>query len=102
MQPEDCHTVIVNFTTTADNQADALAAIGDYVDTFLSQQPGFIESFLHQSVDGNRIVHYARWESEDDFKAAGAKAQSHPALPALRAYEPQGVGYRVWQRYPRS
>ncbi len=99
MNPTDYHTVIVNFTTTSDNQAEALKRIGDYVESFLSRQPGFVESHLHAGLDGNSIVHYARWESEADFKAAGEKAQSHPDLPALRAYQPSGAGYRVWKTF---
>ena len=99
MTNHDYHTVIVNFETDADNQSEALEKIGAYIGSFLSRQPGFIESFLHECTDGPGIVHYARWVSEQDFKAAGVKAREHPDLPALMAYKPSGRGYRVWKAY---
>lgn len=95
----DLHTVIVAFDTQPEAQAAALEKIGAYVGSFLSQQPGFIESFLHQSLDGTSIVHLARWTSEAQFKAAGEKARAHPDFPALLAYSPKGRGYRVWRSY---
>lgn len=93
------HIVIVNFTTTPEEQAAALEKISDYVATFLSQQPGFITSTLHRGLDGTSIVHHARWISEDHFKRAGALAQNHPDLPLLRKWQPQGRGFRVWKRF---
>lgn len=93
------HIVIVTFETTPETQAEALEKIGAYVKSFLSQQPGFIGSRLHRSVDGTSLVHYARWKSEADFQAAGEKARVHPDLPALRVYKPAGRGYSVWASY---
>jgi len=94
------HIVIVTFETTAENQTEALEKIGAYVDSFLSQQPGFIASQLHRGLDGTSLVHYARWRSEADFQAAGEKARAHPDLPALRVFKPAGRGYAVWASYP--
>ena len=54
------HFVIVTFTTNPDNQAQALQEIGDYVATFLSQQPGFMNSNLFASTDGQQVVHQAQ------------------------------------------
>ena len=93
------HIVIVNFEVEPGAQDEALNNIGAYVGSFLSQQPGFIESYLHQGLDGHSIVHYARWQSEADFQAAGEKARQHPDMPALMAYKPSGRGFRVWKTY---
>ena len=89
------HFVVVTFKTTPANQALAVEKIGDYVADFLSQQPGFIGSRLLASRDGHSIVHQAEWTNEAAFQAAGALARAHPDLPALMAYEPSGVGYRL-------
>ena len=97
---KDRHIVVVQFTTAPAEQAEAVQLVGDYVADFLSQQPGFIKSRLHSSLDGESMVHYAEWESEADFQAAGAKAQDHPDLPALRAYHPLGRGYVVARTFP--
>ncbi len=93
------HIVIVTFEVDPAAQDVALEAIGAYVGTFLSQQPGFVESVLHRGLDGGSIVHYAKWESEAAFKAAGVKARLHPDLPALLAYKPSGRGYTAWKSF---
>jgi heme-degrading monooxygenase HmoA len=99
MAADDHHYVIVEFTVEPDQQERALKMIGDYVAGFLSQQPGFLESTLHRGNDGTSIVHVARWQSEADFKRAGEKAQSHPDLPAMRAFEPRGRGFTAYRRF---
>lgn len=93
------HFVVVTFTTNADNQDQALAEIGDYVATFLSQQPGFITSRLFASRDGQSIVHQAEWTSEAAFQDAGALAREHPDLPKLLVYQPSGIGYRLTREF---
>ena len=93
------HYVIVTFNTTQDNQAQALADIGDYVATFLSQQPGFVTSRLFASRDGESIVHHAQWTEEGAFQAAGQLARAHPDLPKLMAYTPKGVGYTLHRTF---
>lgn len=92
-------TVIVHFDTTPDTQQRALQEIGAYVDEFLSRQDGFLRSRLHRALDGSGLVHYALWRSEDDFRAAGAKAREHPALPGLMQYQPRGQYYDVSREF---
>ncbi len=89
------HIVVVHFSVPDGEEDTALQKIGDYVASFLSQQPGFITSRLHRNKDGGGLLHYAEWDSEADFQAAGVLAREHPDLPALLAYEPSGVGYQV-------
>lgn len=99
MTEEQSHFVVVDFEVEPGEQDEALAKIGDYVASFLSQQPGFVRSTLHKGLDGRSIVHYAKWRCEDDFKRAGEKAQSHPDLPALLAYNPSGRGFTSWRTF---
>ncbi len=89
------HFVVVTFTTTPADQAQAVEEIGAYVASFLSRQPGFLNSRLLASRDGASIVHQAEWINEAAFQAAGALAREHPDLPKLLAYQPNGVGYRL-------
>jgi hypothetical protein len=93
------HTVIVSFTTTAENHDAARDQITAYIGSFLSQQPGFVASWLHESTDGKSLVHYARWRTQADFKAAGTKARAHPDLPALMRYKPSGQEFRVYRSF---
>ena len=100
MPADNPHIMIVSFETTAQAQAEAIEKISAYIDGFLSRQPGFIQSRLHRGLDGHSLVHYAQWQSEADFKAAGEKARAHPDLPALMAYKPSGKGYQVSRTFP--
>lgn len=96
---ETHHYVVVHFTTTLENQAQALQDIGAYVGSFLSQQPGFITSSLLASRDGLQIVHQAQWLNEAAFAAAGVLAREHPDLPKLMTYSPAGAGYTLHQTF---
>ena len=93
------HYVVVTFKTTADNQNQAVNDIADYVASFLSQQPGFIQSQLLASNDGQTLVHQAQWANEAAFQAAGVLARKHPDLPKLIANEPKGIGYRQMRTF---
>ncbi len=93
------HFVVVTFQTTSDNQAQALREIGDYVASFLSQQPGFLSSNLLASKDEQSIVHQAQWTDEASFVAVGPLARIHPDFPKLMAYAPKGIGYRLHSSY---
>ena len=93
------YTVIVNFETDPIEQDQALELIGNYIGSYLSQQPGFIKSRLHRSIDGKQIVHYAQWQSEEDFRAFAEKAASHPDLPGIRKYKPAANFFKVWNQY---
>jgi hypothetical protein len=91
--------IIVNFETEPGEQDIALGLIGNYIETFLSQQPGFIQSRLHKGTDGTRIVHCAEWKSEEHFRAFAGKAASHPDLPEIRKYKPDANFFEVWKQY---
>lgn len=99
MKRDGLYTVIVHFDTTPENQQQALDEIGAYVDDFLRRQEGFVQSWLHRSLSGDGLVHYALWRSEADFKAAGEKARAHPALPGLMRYKPSGRYYETWREF---
>jgi hypothetical protein len=99
MNRDGLFTVIVQFDTTAENQQRALEEIGAYIDEFLSCQDGFVQSWLHRSVDGASLAHYALWQSEAQFRAAGVKAREHPALPGLMQYNPRGQYFEVWRTF---
>lgn len=99
MNRDGLFAVIVSFTTTPQTQEQALEEIGAYVDGFLSRQDGFVQSWLHRSLDGEGLAHYALWESQAHFQAAGEKAREHPALPGLMQYQPHGQQFEVWRSF---
>jgi len=95
----DDFIVVVTFETNEGNHTRARTQIDDYIRDFLSQQPGFIESRLHELREGQGLLHYARWQSEKDFRAFAEKAKDHPALPAIREYTPTASFYDVYAEY---
>jgi len=95
----DNFIVVVTFDTKKSNHATARTQIDDYIRDFLSQQPGFIESRLHELEAGSGLLHYASWQSENDFKSFALKARNHPALPAIREYAPSANFYHIFAEY---
>ncbi|MDG2277148.1 MAG: antibiotic biosynthesis monooxygenase [Pseudomonadales bacterium] len=93
------HFVVVTFLTTPEEHTQAVREIGDYVEEFLSQQPGFIASRLLAATDGRSIVHQAEWTAESAFKAIAPAARKHPAFPKLMTYQPIGLGYQLVRSY---
>ena len=91
--------VVVTFETTQDNHTQAREVIDEYIRDFLSQQPGFIESRLHEQRQDTGLLHYARWKTEADFRAFAEIAASHPALPQIRKFSPNANFYDVWAQY---
>jgi hypothetical protein len=102
MTSKEQHIVIVHFTTDKENQNRAIQEVGDYIESFLSCQSGFIASRLHVDTDGYGLVHYAEWSSESDFLTAAEKARSHPDLPKLMVYKPRASGYQVLRKFPSA
>ena len=91
--------VVVNFNTNPENHTAARTQIDDYIRDFLSQQPGFIESRLHELHAGTGLLHYARWQSENDVKLFSLKAQDHPARPAIRECTPSANFDHMFAEY---
>ena len=95
----DNFIVVVTFNTNSENHTTARTQIDDYIRDFLSQQPGFIESRLHELQAGTGLLHYASWQSENDFKLFALKAKDHPGLPAIREYAPSANFYHIVKEY---
>lgn len=99
---ESIFTVVVTFQTTPATQQEATDKIWDYIETFLSKQPGCISSSLHKSFDGKNLINYAQWETADHFKAFSEKARGHPDLPALLEYKPSPQFHSVYKTVSAS
>lgn len=84
--------VLINaFTVTAGQEAQALAAWRASRD-FLSTQPGYLSTHLHQNIDENgefQLVNIAYWRSASDFNAAIARMRQvlpHPLPQGVQAH----------------
>lgn len=92
---QDCITAIVTFKCEPDQQKELADKVRAYIKNFISQQEGLLSSHLHLSVCGKRVVNYAQWKSMEHFKAFGEKAKTRPELPAMLAFKPHAVFYKV-------
>lgn len=61
----DVFTVMVEFDTTAEHQDEVIAAIRELAGVFPSQ-PGFVSEHFHRSDDGERVVVYLQWRTEQN------------------------------------
>jgi quinol monooxygenase YgiN len=73
-------TMVNVFTVESQKQQALLDALRSELDTVMRQQPGFIASGIHRSLDGARVVNYTQWESQAAFEAS----HQNPDYLALR------------------
>lgn len=63
-------TTLINvFTVSPSDQKALVEVLITATDQVMRHQPGFISANIHASADGSRVVNYAQWRSEADFRA---------------------------------
>jgi len=92
---QDCITAIVTFKCEPEQQKDLADKVRAYIKDFISEQDGLISSHLHLSICKTRVVNYAQWKGMEHFKAFGEKAKARPELPAMLAFKPHAVFYKI-------
>jgi quinol monooxygenase YgiN len=61
--------ILINtFTVAPDRQQELVDLLNEATEKTMRHVPGFVSASIHQSLDGQRVVNYAQWESEDAFK----------------------------------
>jgi quinol monooxygenase YgiN len=76
-------------------QTELVARYSEVTEQVMSHANGFVSASLHRSVDGERVVNYVQWRSEDNFAEARHRPDflalvtdvSSIASPDPRAYE---------------
>jgi quinol monooxygenase YgiN len=61
--------VIIIFAVEPERQQELIDTIIEFLTTTVKQQPGFVSSSLHKSIDGVRVMNYAQWKSPEDYQA---------------------------------
>lgn len=61
-------TLVNTFTVEPSKQRELVDLLNEATETTMRHLPGFISASIHQSLDGTRVVNYAHWASEADFK----------------------------------
>lgn len=85
---DDEQVAFVNvFTVDPGRQLELLEALEDATREIFLTLPGFISANLHTSLDGQRVINYAQWASEEQFQDAlqRADAREHTAKAAAIA-----------------
>ncbi|MGN5377149.1 antibiotic biosynthesis monooxygenase family protein [Streptomyces lasalocidi] len=69
-------TLIYVFTVSPDRQAELIELLARATEETMKHQPGFICANFHASQDGERVINYAQWESEDHYRAMLANREA--------------------------
>lgn len=85
-------TLINVFTVEPARQQELVGLLNEATEQIMRHRPGFVSANIHASSDGQRVINYAQWRSEDDFKAmlADPVAQEHmQACGAIAGSDPK-------------
>ncbi len=96
-------TLINVFTVAPERQQELVDLLARATETTMKHQPGFICANFHLSQDGERVINYAQWESEEHYWAmrANPEAQVHMDEAAAIATDVQPRLFRVQSTHAR-
>ncbi|MET9958305.1 antibiotic biosynthesis monooxygenase family protein [Streptomyces sp. NPDC006326] len=96
-------TLINVFTVPAERQQELIDLLAHATETTMKHRPGFICANFHASQDGESVVNYAQWESEDHYRAmlADPEARVHMDQAAVIATDVRPRLFRVASHHPR-
>lgn len=67
---EQVVTLVNTFTVEPEHRAELLEIIEEATREVMRHREGFVSASIHTSLDGTRVMNYAQWRSEEDFRAA--------------------------------
>ncbi|MFF8729761.1 antibiotic biosynthesis monooxygenase family protein [Streptomyces sp. NPDC015171] len=72
-------TLINVFTVSPDRQDELIELLVRATEETMRHQPGFVHANFHASLDGERVINYAQWETEEHYRAmlANPEARVH-------------------------
>lgn len=62
-------TLINIFAVEPDRQQELVQLLAQATEEVMRHRPGFVSANIHASHDGERVINYAQWASEEDFQA---------------------------------
>lgn len=93
-------TLINLFTVPPGFEEQAIAA-WEVARDFLSQQPGYISTELHQALSPeapHALINVAKWESAEDFGSATTAMRQDAAVPVVAGVRSAPQLFRVVRR----
>jgi quinol monooxygenase YgiN len=76
-------TLINVFTVRPERQAELVDLLARATEESIRHRPGFISANIHASADGERVVNYAQWASEDTLRATLADPAAREQAAAV-------------------
>jgi quinol monooxygenase YgiN len=84
-------TLINVFTVDPEHQQRLVDLLVYATEVTMRHLPGFVSANIHKSLDGNRVVNYAQWRSQEDFEAMLRNPDAIPHMKeaaSLAQYDP--------------
>lgn len=82
----DVLTVIIIFAVEPARQQELIDAIVEFLEV-VKQQPGFVSSSIHKSIDGVRVMNYAQWQNQAAYQAFLNNTQVQAKGEKLREFQ---------------
>jgi hypothetical protein len=77
-------TLVNIFTVEPENQERLRLILDEATQQVMRHRPGFVSASIHTSLDGTRVLNYAQWRSEKDFRVAITHPDAQPHFVACR------------------
>ena len=90
--------VLINAFEVPLEDAEQFIAAWEKTRDYLSAQPGYVDTALHQAVTPNadfQFVNIGRWQTVEDFQAATQSPGFRESAAGLAGYQPHPGLYRV-------
>ena len=92
LDPSDGHAVLINTFIVRPEKAQELVKVLAEATETMRTMAGFVSANLHVSRDRTRVVNYAQWHSDADFKAMLGNQEAQPhmktAADLAESFEP--------------
>ncbi|MCC0094466.1 antibiotic biosynthesis monooxygenase [Streptomyces flavotricini] len=97
-------TLINVFTVAPERQQELIALLAQATEETMKHQPGFICANFHASEDGQRVINYAQWESEQHYRTmlTNPEARVHMDQAATIATDVQPRLFQVVSSHPKG
>ncbi len=79
-------TLINVFTVEPAQQRKLVQLLMTATEEVMQHQPGFVSANIHASTDGERVVNYAQWDSEQAFHAMLQNPQAREHMEAITRF----------------
>jgi quinol monooxygenase YgiN len=77
-------TLVNTFRVDPERQDALLQLLADATEQVIARLPGFVSATFHRSLDGTRVLNYARWESREAFEAIFRNPEALEHMRAIR------------------